>query len=186
MEVRRIKDWVSDDTLEHHGIKGQRWGIRRYQNEDGTLTQAGRARYGYTEKKLKSQIESDYELRKNKMSIDESAEMTLRKEGRKTERNTTLSSLGSWAGLVTTVGSAMAKKEAASTISMAAKSALITSGEVATASTVAAIAPWTLAAGATVAAASIGATAYNLYKLRKIADVSDEYSIPDSKKVRLS
>ena len=29
----------------HHGIKGQRWGIRRYQNEDGTLTEAGKARY---------------------------------------------------------------------------------------------------------------------------------------------
>ena len=31
--------------LVHHGIKGQRWGIRRYQNEDGSLTDAGRKRY---------------------------------------------------------------------------------------------------------------------------------------------
>ena len=31
--------------LVHHGIKGQRWGIRRYQNEDGTLTPAGIRRY---------------------------------------------------------------------------------------------------------------------------------------------
>jgi hypothetical protein len=30
----------------HHGIKGQRWGVRRYQNKDGTLTSAGRSRYG--------------------------------------------------------------------------------------------------------------------------------------------
>ena len=30
----------------NHGIKGQRWGIRRYQNEDGTLTTAGKLRYG--------------------------------------------------------------------------------------------------------------------------------------------
>jgi len=34
-----------DNYLAHHGIKGQRWGVRRYQNEDGTLTSAGRKRY---------------------------------------------------------------------------------------------------------------------------------------------
>ena len=32
--------------LYHHGIKGQKWGVRRYQNEDGTLTNAGQKRYG--------------------------------------------------------------------------------------------------------------------------------------------
>ena len=34
------------DELYHHGIKGQKWGVRRYQNEDGTLTAEGRRRYG--------------------------------------------------------------------------------------------------------------------------------------------
>jgi hypothetical protein len=33
------------DELYHHGIKGQRWGVRRYQNPDGTLTARGRKRY---------------------------------------------------------------------------------------------------------------------------------------------
>lgn len=33
------------DCLEHHGILGQKWGIRRYQNEDGSLTEAGKRRY---------------------------------------------------------------------------------------------------------------------------------------------
>jgi hypothetical protein len=28
----------------HHGIKGQKWGVRRFQNPDGTLTSAGKAR----------------------------------------------------------------------------------------------------------------------------------------------
>ena len=31
--------------LVHHGIKGQKWGVRRYRNEDGTLTEEGRKRY---------------------------------------------------------------------------------------------------------------------------------------------
>lgn len=35
-----------DDYLEHHGIKGQKWGIRRFQNADGTLTAKGQKRYG--------------------------------------------------------------------------------------------------------------------------------------------
>lgn len=34
------------DELYHHGIKGQRWGVRRFQNPDGTLTSEGKARYG--------------------------------------------------------------------------------------------------------------------------------------------
>ena len=34
------------NELYHHGIKGQRWGVRRFQNEDGTLTEKGRRRYG--------------------------------------------------------------------------------------------------------------------------------------------
>lgn len=36
--------------LEHHGIRGQRWGVRRFQNRDGSLTNAGRKRLGYATK----------------------------------------------------------------------------------------------------------------------------------------
>ena len=35
----------NSDFLMHHGIKGQKWGERRFQNEDGTLTSEGKARY---------------------------------------------------------------------------------------------------------------------------------------------
>ena len=34
-----------DNYLMHHGIKGQKWGVRNYQNPDGTLTEAGKKRY---------------------------------------------------------------------------------------------------------------------------------------------
>ena len=36
---------MEDYMLVHHGIKGQKWGVRRFQNQDGSLTDAGKRRY---------------------------------------------------------------------------------------------------------------------------------------------
>lgn len=43
--VETMDEIHGEDFIAHHGTKGQRWGIRRYQNADGTLTPAGRKRY---------------------------------------------------------------------------------------------------------------------------------------------
>lgn len=44
---------TSEDIIKHHGVIGQKWGIRRYQNKDGSLTPAGKKRA----KKLLDQYE---------------------------------------------------------------------------------------------------------------------------------
>lgn len=36
---------MPNNELFHYGIEGQKWGIRRFQNPDGTLTEAGKRRY---------------------------------------------------------------------------------------------------------------------------------------------
>lgn len=44
-----VWSYGNNDQLEHFGIKGQRWGVRRWQNEDGTLTEEGKKRYTYSD-----------------------------------------------------------------------------------------------------------------------------------------
>lgn len=40
---------MGSDYISHFGIKGMKWGVRRYQNKDGSLTPEGRKRYGRSE-----------------------------------------------------------------------------------------------------------------------------------------
>lgn len=47
--------------LAHHGIKGMRWGVRRFQNADGSYTSAGKKRYGVGSKEAISAYRSSYD-----------------------------------------------------------------------------------------------------------------------------
>ena len=56
-----------EQTIKHHGIKGQRWGVRRFQNEDGSRTKAGESRY-----RIKSGVNSsDNTIKKKGSKLDE-------------------------------------------------------------------------------------------------------------------
>lgn len=69
--------------LVHHGIKGQRWGVRRFQNKNGTLTSVGKSRYGVG--KPKTHRDRLIQKYKNKGMSQQEAELAADKR-RKVER----------------------------------------------------------------------------------------------------
>lgn len=54
-------EWNDGSYLAHYGIPGQKWGVRRFQNEDGSLTAAGKERYGVGDKMGKAERPSGYQ-----------------------------------------------------------------------------------------------------------------------------
>lgn len=68
-------DW-RDYELAHHGILGMKWGIRRYQNPDGSLTEAGKERY-YKNGRNRN-ISDDYVRAHTKKSVKELSDKELR------------------------------------------------------------------------------------------------------------
>jgi len=74
------------NELYHHGIKGQKHGVRRYQNEDGSLTPAGRLRYGVGEKQNRAftadEMAGMERTRKDRIAYNKLQNRELRKVAR--------------------------------------------------------------------------------------------------------
>lgn len=71
------------DELQHWGVKGMRWGVRRYQNRDGTLTEAGKKRYAKEMEKLKAEEKMLKNKERTKAKLDKLDELRKSNEERK-------------------------------------------------------------------------------------------------------
>lgn len=72
------------EALMHYGIKGMRWGIRRYQNKDGSLTPAGKKRYAEDAPESEApKVSEDY--KKARRSIKEMSDAELTEAVRRLE-----------------------------------------------------------------------------------------------------
>lgn len=98
---------MSDYYLCHHGIKGMKWGVRRYQNKDGSYTAAGKKRRQSYEDRVRQKMK-DYDKANPQRSKKDNYTIALRKEGRgqslKTLTKFALSNLIPVVGLPIAVG----------------------------------------------------------------------------------
>ena len=60
---------IVDGELYHHGVKGMKWGVRRYQNNDGSLTAAGQKKVSKKYKRLSAKTAKELSKKVNSMHV---------------------------------------------------------------------------------------------------------------------
>lgn len=84
----KTPNYVFDDELYHHGIPGQKWGERRFQNEDGSWTPEGRERYGKGDGRVeKREAKAKYDTQKYKADLRSKAKQDRDIRAANEERN---------------------------------------------------------------------------------------------------
>lgn len=91
----------------HHGIKGQKWGVRRYQNKDGSLTPEGKKRYSedylsaHSGKSVKEMSDDELRRANNRLNMERQyAQLTKQKSKVKAATDAVIKTSGTIAALM--------------------------------------------------------------------------------------
>lgn len=78
---------MDNNELMHHGVRGMKWGVRRYQNKDGSLTAAGKKRYEKEMARLREEQKTLKNKQATKAKLDKLNSMKEDVERQKRELN---------------------------------------------------------------------------------------------------
>lgn len=118
------------EELCHHGILGQKWGIRRFRKNDGSLTPAGQKRYRKKNGKTKAQIRSEQRKEKDvknrgALSMEQLQQKIQRLQMEKQLRELTESELYPGRQVVKRILANVGENVATNVLSTAAKGAIL-------------------------------------------------------------